>query len=687
MPKPDPAAVPNTRELPMQHLQAEIRALPRAEGAEDAAENEFEVVISTGATVRRYDWWTGKRYDEELVMTPKAIRLDRLNAGASVLNSHRSWDLNDVIGAVVRSSANVQGGQLVGRVRMDDGPETAGVLRKLKSGLIRHVSVGYVVHRYTKIERDGQPDLWRADEWEPYEVSFVPIPADAGAGLRAEQSQRLYPCEFINPTTTRKEPPMPKENDQTKTPEAEAADLHAAESRGSQADTNAARQEAARAEKERIREIRSAAKAAGLGDDFADKLVNDDTPLAEARKHILDELARKQTAEQGHIRSQSPRVEVGEGDRDKFLRGASDWILTKAGMARALEQHTKEKVVPGEYRGLTMLDLARECLERSGVSTRGMDKMTLVGTAFTHRSAITQSTSDFAVLLENVMHKVLLTAYATTPDTWTRFCATGSVSDFRAHNRYRQGTFGVLDTVGENGEFKNKAIPDGEKETITAVTKGNIINLSRQAIINDDMGAFNSLATRFGRAAKLSIEVDVYNLLKENAGLGPIMSDTYALFSTEHANINSTGSALSAAGLDADRVVLGSQTDPSGNEILDLSPAVLVVPKGLGGQARVINESQYDPDATANKAINRPNVAARLFNDIVDTARLTGNRRYLFADPAIAPVIEVAFLDGQQEPFLESKDGWRVDGTEWKVRLDYAVGAIDWRGAVTNAGQ
>jgi hypothetical protein len=70
----------------------------------------------------------------------------------------------------------------------------------------------------------------------------------------------------------------------------------------------------------------------------------------------------------------------------------------------------------------------------------------------------------------------------------------------------------------------------------------------------------------------------------------------------------------------------------------------------------------------------------------VDTPRLAGTRYYMFADPAEAPVIEVAFLDGVQEPAIEMERGFDVDGTRYKVRLDFGVAAIDWRGAVTNAG-
>ena len=132
------------------------------------------------------------------------------------------------------------------------------------------------------------------------------------------------------------------------------------------------------------------------------------------------------------------------------------------------------------------------------------------------------------------------------------------------------------------------------------------------------------------------------------------------------------------------RVVMASQTDIGGDEFLDLRPAVLLVPLGLGGQARVINSAEYDPDTSGK--LQRPNMVNGLFSDIVDTPRLTGTRRYLFADPNEAACIEVVFLDGNQEPYLELETGFTVDGSSWKVRLDYGVGAVDFRGAVTNTG-
>jgi hypothetical protein len=166
------------------------------------------------------------------------------------------------------------------------------------------------------------------------------------------------------------------------------------------------------------------------------------------------------------------------------------------------------------------------------------------------------------------------------------------------------------------------------------------------------------------------------------------MNDGQTLFHATHNNI-STQAALSVAALDADRVKMGEQRDPSANEILDLRPAVLVIPQSLGGAARVLNEAEFDVDQVGANLTNRfmmPNKVRGLFRTIVDSPRMSGTRRYLFADPGASPVIEVSFLQGQQEPVLEQHEPFDYDGIRWRARFDYGVGAVDFRSAVTNAG-
>ncbi|MGW8141874.1 Clp protease ClpP [Sphingomonas paucimobilis] len=437
------------------------------------------------------------------------------------------------------------------------------------------------------------------------------------------------------------------------------------------------------AERQRTAGIRALGTKHKLPTEFIDGLIADGTALAAAREQILDKLAEQGDA--ANIGHNSPaRVTVDQ--RDKFREGATNWLLVKAGVAHLVEKAAAlkgetVKIDPGEFRGVRNVDLARESLANLGVNVTTRDPDSIVRQAMTSQGAvITQTTSDFPVLFENAIHRVLQAAYATTPDTWTRFCGTGTVVDFRDHSRYLRGSFGALDNVNEAGEFKNKPIPDLAKEKIRATTKGNIINLSRQAIVNDDMEVFSGLAVDLGRAAKLTIEIDVYALLNSN----PLMNDGKPLFDAAHGNLAASGTPPTVVAFDAIRVAMASQKDISGNEFLDIRPAIGLFPIGLGGSARIVNGSQYDPDSV-NK-LQRPNIVNGMLENIVDTPRLTGSAYYLFADPNIAPAIEVVFLNGVTEPFTDSQDGWRVDGVEWKVRHDYGVGAVNYRSAYKQPG-
>jgi hypothetical protein len=455
-------------------------------------------------------------------------------------------------------------------------------------------------------------------------------------------------------------------------------------------DPAAVRAEAIKAERARGEGIRQAARVSGIAEHEkrASEWIAKGTSLDEVRRLIFDELATR--SEQTAV--SSPHVEVGDGAREKYLRGAEVWLLTKSGMidtvraAAAKQPHNQLFALPssdaGEFRGMSLLDLGREALVRHGVNVRGMDKMTLAGQAMAFRSNY-QTTSDFATLLENTMHKVLRAAYAITPDTWSKFCGIGNVSDFRPHNWYQLGSLGSLDTLTEHGEFKNKAISDAEKSSYSATTKGNIIGISRQIIVNDDLAAVMRMTNMLGRAGKLTIEKAVYTSLLLNSGLGPTQADTNPLFHSGRANVNASATAITVAGISADAAVMRRQQDKDANEYLDLMPVVLLVAVEKDGDAKTINDAQFDP---ADSKFQKPNTVRGMFREVVSTPRLSGTRRYLFADPTVEPVFLVSFLEGQREPVLESQDGWRVDGTELRARLDFGVDVVGSKGAVTNAG-
>lgn len=368
-------------------------------------------------------------------------------------------------------------------------------------------------------------------------------------------------------------------------------------------------------------------------------------------------------------------IEMGPDETDKIRAAGTDYLLARANV---LTGEAAIKARQGNpFNGNTMMDMARSFAARGGVVVQGMSRDQIIAAAITH------STSDFSIVLENALHKTVVNAYNQQESSWRQFCGVSTLSDFRAHNRYYLSSFSDLKPVKENGEYEDGTISDAEKETITAKSKGRIINLSREIIINDDMGVFTQIAVKLGQAAGRTIEKDVYALLALNSGNGPTMSDGKALFHVDHGNIG-TAAAPSVTAFDEGRVLMGKQMDPGSNDFVGIRPAIWLGPLGIGGDARVVNDSQYDPDS-ANK-LQRPNKVRGLFATVVDTPRLSGTGWYMLADPSMEPVFEVGFLDGNQLPTIVAEDSFRSNGRSWRVSHDYGVAAVGYRGALKNAG-
>lgn len=652
-----------------------------------------EVVFATDTPVRRYDWLNDRYFDEVLSFDKGAIRTERLESGAPVLDDHSAWGgVRSTLGVV--DSFSFEGNSGKATLRFSNREEVEGVIQDIKDGILRNVSVGYKVHKYDKEPtNDGGTPIYRAVDWEPYEISIVSIPADPKSGVRSAENQDHYEVEL----TGEDEVPTPDQNRQTnngqimkreqiiamlakrgitvdETISDEALQAEFERALNPAGEDPKAVNAAIEGERKRSADIMSAVRSAKLPTDFAEKLIAEGKSIDEARAAIIEEFAKKDP----NKGTRGQHIEVGADRGAEMRRSAAEAALV---MREAPELVRGDKAPYNQdvikeaqkFRGMTLLDMAKESLVRGGVDVDGMDKMAIVGRAFT------SSSSDFPVLLEGANRTVLLNSYEAQADTWRRFCAVGSVSDFREHKRLRMGTFTDLDKVQENGEFKNKKITDADYEKVSVNTKGNIINVSRKMIINDDLGAFLKLAGMLGRAAARSIENDVYALLASN----PTLADGVALFHASHGNV-ATAAAPTVAVLDGMRQLMAKQKDKDSNDFLDIRPALVLAPMSLGGTLKVLNGSQYDHTDTG--ILNKPNIVAGLFSDVIDTPRLTGNGYYMFADPSQEPVLEVNFLNGEQSPYMESEQGFTVDGMQWKIRLDYGVGAVGYRGVIKNAG-
>lgn len=634
-----------------------------------------EVIFGTDTPVRMYTW-DGPVW-EILSFDTRHVKMDRLKRGAPMLDNHsRYGSVDDTVIGVVES-ARVDGSQGYATVRFANDEKGLRLLEKVKDGILRNISVGYTVSKYerTKATKPGEMDTLRAIDWTPHEISLVPVPADAKAQVRSEGQPDQFievETEFFSPTNHNRtmtvegnDPVIPA------TPTPAPAPAPAAP-----VDAEQVRAAATTAERKRVADINAAVRTAKLPDTFANQLIEQGVDTDKARQLIIEEWAKAEPTAQ---RGQNPDATAGEDrEREGRIRAAEVALFQRAEPGLAANLTDEDKRLAEGFRGMTLLDIARRSLERIGVNTDGMNKMEIAG------RAITSSTSDFPVLLEGTNRRILLAAYDSMPDTWRDFCAVGSVGDFREYSRLRTGAMGNLQLIRENGEYKNLSIPDAEKEKISAQTKGAIVNVSRQMIVNDDLGAFTRIAANLGRSAARTIETDVFSLFALNSGNGPTMGDGNPLFHASHSNIAGTAAAPSVVAFDAIRTQMATQKEPSGLDFIDIRPYLILAPIGLGSAIRLINQSQYNPDVSNKFQV--PNVVAGLFNKVVDTPRLSGTAYYAMANPMEEPVFEVAFLDGVQTPYLEQDMPFSIDGIQWKIRLDYGVGAIGWRGIVKNAG-
>ena len=256
------------------------------------------------------------------------------------------------------------------------------------------------------------------------------------------------------------------------------------------------------------------------------------------------------------------------------------------------------------FRGSSLLDMARASLEKRGFSIAGMDKMSIVASAFTH------SSGDFGNLLSGTANKMMLRGYDETEETFDKFTSVGSLPDFKSMSKVDLNEAPSLRQVREGAEYKSITFGD-RAETVQLATYGELFSINRQAIINDDLDMFTRIPRKMGRAARRTIGDLVFNILINN----PAMSDGDALFhAANHLNLN-TSAALAVATFQAARVKMAKQKDASGNATLNIRPSILLVPVGLEDTALQLMASETDPSKTNSRIPNTVRGAAEVVSD------------------------------------------------------------------------
>lgn len=646
---------------------AEVRASTIDEEA-----RTVEVTWTTGASVPRYMPGLG-RVMEKLEVSDAAVRLDRLNNGAPFLNTHSDWSLRDVIGVVERAWIDGEEGRAL--IRFSEREEVNDIWNDVRTGILRNISVGYRVHRYEVIEGEGETcTRVIARDWEPREISAVPIGADDLAGFRSADDEN--PCQFMRATpassSNRKEDPM-TEQDITEGVAADGVpEERSAPAAQSVIDTAALQNEARQAERQRIADITDAGRKLGIEDSIVRAQIDAGVTADAARAAFIDAMADKDETG-GEVRG---RVSVGRDEQDTQRAMLSNAIEVRLDPRVQLEDGARE------YRGMGLLEMGRTVLRQRGESVAGLSRSELAGKMLARGF---HSTSDFPLILANVANKRLRDAYEAAPQTFRPIVNQTTLPDFKTVSRVQLSDAPSFIRKREGAEYKFGTMGEN-REQYALATYGRGLTFTREMIINDDLSAFDRIVRQFGTSAA-NLESDlVWGLVTGNAN----MSDSTAVFHADHSNLATPG-AITIDNLGAAKALMRKQkslapdADTDGS-ILNLEPAFLAVPAELETVALQYTRQTSIVTDPANQNVHAGSMQPIIEPRLASLAGGSADDWYLFASPAQVDTIEFAYLEGEQGPQLEQMEDFDTDGIKLKGRLDVGAAWIDYRGAVKNAG-
>lgn len=610
----------------------------------DQVDTDSRTVELSFSSETPYGRWFG---DEILCHDEECINLERFSNGlGTVLFNH---DRDAVVGHIEKVWLEDNRGKALVRFDTDEQSET--IFQKVQSGTLQGVSVGYAIYRYEVLEDEETKSTngrfngpaYVVTDWEPLEISIVSVPADptVGVGRSAEEIHTSIDTQEDN---TRM--------DQEKNLEVQEVKSEPVETGLTQEDL----QKAMEQERKRTSEITA------LFRDFdvegADEAIVMGVSVDEARAMVMDQL---------RARNKGVSVTMGEAESDKFRAAAQDAVLMAAGIPVA-------DAAPGanELRGHSMVELAREALQREGLKANFGDNMELA------RQAI-NSTSTFPAIMSNLANKSVMVGFNEAETTYQIWAGKGSNRDFKEAARVALSEAGNLELVPEGGQFQQDFLGEASARTKVA-TYGKLFSLTRQAIINDDLGLFSKITTKYGSAAKRLVNKMVYAQLTGNVK----MQDNIALFDTKHGNVAGTGEALSVKAIAKAITAMRRQKDITGEATLNITPKYLVVPPELEVTAYQIVNSTAAVDGVNSGVVNP---YKGRFVVVADAELTDPDAWYLVADASQHDTIEVTYLNGVETPRLETRQGFDVDGIEYKVAFDCGVSALDFRGVFKNAGK
>lgn len=406
--------------------------------------------------------------------------------------------------------------------------------------------------------------------------------------------------------------------------------------------------------------------------------IQDGSSVEDVRRAAVDFLIQ-------HHGPVGARMSESGSDEDNFRAAASDAMLLRSGISTASPAAGAEQM-----RGLSLRDLAIECMAREGLGTTAslmrMSKDDLWGMA---QRQFFNPTAAFPAILDNTIRKAIVQRYQAVPTTFQLWTTKGSVTDFKPtkDHEYLAGGAGEFLPVGEGGELKHDTPKTDLLPQRKISTYGRQFSMTREAFINDDIGFITQVPGMYAASAKRTINKQVYSILYSN----PTIFDGKALFHADHGNLVTSGAAPSIENIQGMILKMMSQTDPFGDSIT-VQPRFIVVPVGYGFTlAQILQTAQIEVDGigshTANALYQYRNQLQVIEDGTLNTLAGTGAVPwFIIADPSYARCIQVDYLNGQETPTIRRMETPGQLGYVWDIWLDWGVTVVDYRGAVKNPG-
>jgi hypothetical protein len=536
--------------------------------------------------------------------------------------------------------------------------------------------------------------VYRAIDWQPREVSFCAIPVDPMAAVRSESGEPppLSAIEIIPDHDSADASAQPRAADAPLMVRSVPGDTHHVEEAQMADSPNPAPEIPAvappaaiaapvnedvvrAAERSRIASLREAGEAAGSLMERAaiaeveSVAVTEGWTLDRFRAALLDKVVAG--GQRVVAPTLTPVSRMGRsGDDPGAIIDAMATALAVRSMPHLAGTQPDQRW--REFSSLRPTDMLIELAQARGERVGPRDRIRLVERSF-------HTTSDFPMLLENAGNKMLEAGYSAAAPSYRAFFGRRPFNDFKAHAFLTAGDFPALAELAEGGEITAGTISE-KRERITPKTYARQVRITRQALINDDLGAFSDFGAMIGRRVADYENSLAYAVLNTATGNGPTLAEgAAAVFTTGRGNKAAAGAAIAEATLDTGFAGMMGQTSLDGIK-LNIQPAILLTGPAYRGPAIRYTTRLIQPDSGANVGLYS-NLAP------VSDSNVPGNRWYLFADPAVAPVYVYGYVGGQEGPMVRVHQYVPgTDGMAVEVVHDFAVGAIDFRGGWFNPG-